>query len=64
MRKGLYLLCMIPLCVCINAQESLLNQKDKFFNWGVKVGMNALQPDNDHRVGDDVTVMKINTVKE
>lgn len=64
MRKGLYLLCMISLCVYINAQESLLNQKDKVFNWGVKVGMNALQPDIDYIVVEDVTVNNIHTVND
>lgn len=64
MRKGLYLFCMISLCVFINAQESLLKQKDKVFNWGIKVGMNALQPDIDYLVVQDVTVNNIHTVND
>lgn len=64
MKKGLYLFCMISLCVCINAQESLLKQKDKVFNWGVKVGMNALQPDVISLDINDITVSNIRTVND
>lgn len=64
MGKGLYLFCMIFLCVHMDAQESLLKQKDKVFNWGIKVGMNALQPDVTSLDINNITIDNIRSVND
>lgn len=58
MKKIYLLLLILPLCFPVNAQK-FISIKDKTFNWGGKVGMNAALPIVNSMTIDDVEMEDI-----
>ena len=58
MKKIYLLLLILPLCFPVNAQK-FISIKDKTFNWGGKVGMNAALPIVNSLTIDDVEMEDI-----